>query len=139
MPEIEEEKLDESPLKKPQSQLLQTEPLITDTNAFFLCINMGWLFDNPLFPRELFIIEPNIYNNDVASVIKKSTTGLDGKKNLTVNLLYNCCPYLSELKVILCQFYAGYKGTNRKQTNHTPNRINKIVAAKISAPVKGNV
>jgi hypothetical protein len=140
LPEIEEEKPQEffSPLKKVQINV--TEPLITESNAFFLCIHLGWLFDNPLFPRELFIEELDVNLMDTYVNSTKSTFGLDGTKSLKVNLLYNCCPYLSELKVILCQFHTGCKGTNRKQsTIYTPNRLNKIVAAKKSTPLIGNL
>ena len=141
LPEIEEEKSQEffSPLKKVQMRINVAEPLITESNAFFLCIHLGWLFDNPLFPRELFIEEPDVNLVDIYVNSTKSTSGLDGTKSLKVNLLYNCCPYLSELKVILCQFHTGCKGTNRKQsTIYTPNRLNKMVAAKKSTPLIGN-
>ena len=141
MPEIEEKNPQDSfsPLKKVQMRINVTEPLITESNAFFLCIHLGWLFDNPLFPRELFIEELDVNLMDIYVNSTKSTSGLDGTKSLKVNLLYNCCPYLSELKVILCQFHTGCKGTNRKQsTIYTPSRLNKMVAAKKSAPLIGN-
>ena len=66
MPEIDEKNTqDFSPLKKVQMRINVTEPLITESNAFFLCIHLGWLFDNPLFPRELFIEELDVNLMDI--------------------------------------------------------------------------
>merc|ERR1719510_552982 len=42
-----------SPVKKVRSINVDVEieePWISDFNAFFLCISLGWLFENPSFP-----------------------------------------------------------------------------------------
>ena len=128
-----------SPVKKVHSINVDVEieePLISDFNAFFLCISLGWLFENPSFPRELFIEETNsnFFQECVNST--KSTSNLDGNQNLNMNmnlnLLYNCCPYVSELKVILCQFHTGFKAS--KVTKRVaPMDVNKIVKTSISS------
>ena len=126
-----------SPMKKVHS-VINEGPLISDFNAFFLCISLGWLFENPSFPRELFIEEAN--SNFLQEYVNftKSTSNLDGNRNLNMNmnlnLLYNCCPYVSELKVILCQFHTGFKAS--KVTKRlAPKDLNKIV--KTSTPSQG--
>ena len=76
-------------------------------NRFFLCIHLGWLFENPSFPRELFVRDIPKLIDDISD--KVDTNTIDGNKCLKATLLYNCCPYLSELKVILSQYHTGIK------------------------------
>ena len=103
-----------SPVKKVQNIVKMPEPIvISDFNALFLCIQLGTLFENPIFPKHLFIEELNKnLRDEYIALSSKSSSSLDGNKKLELNLLYNFCPYLTELKVILCQFQSGLKETN---------------------------
>ena len=76
-------------------------------NRFFLCIHLGWLFENPSFPRELFVRDIPKLIGDISAKVDSNT--IDGNKCLKATLLYNCCPYLSELKVVLSQYHTGIK------------------------------
>ena len=74
-------------------------------NQFFLCIHLGWLFENPIFPRELFV-------EDVSNVVEICYTDkktIDSCRSIQARLLYECCPYLNELNVVLSQFLTGLK------------------------------
>ena len=85
---------------------------ITRFNSFFLCVNLGWMFENSNFPRELFITGPEFpskeRSNSGGMEIHKGEC-IDGIFNLRPSLLYVCCPYLSELKVVMSQFHTGLK------------------------------
>ncbi len=95
-------------------------PHIGSFNAFFLCIHLGWLFEHQSFPRELFIDEPD----PSQFVVSFKEASLDGNdKALKLSLLYNCCPYVSELKVILCQFHTGFKASKVMPTKTTSKDI----------------
>jgi hypothetical protein len=85
---------------------------ITDFNAFFLCIHLGWFFESPTFPRELFLQHSVSAKMMFKLAVVTNTKSLDQSKCLKLSLLYNCCPYLSELKVILSQFHTGFKVTH---------------------------
>ena len=99
-------------------------------NSFFLCVHLGWFFENPCFPRELFI-QVDVTQNPpplpmdqphsssgrfageqeaVAMAMNPSRQhghdsdtegGLDSAVQLRPSILYVCCPYLSELKVVM--------------------------------------
>ena len=106
-----------SPVKKVQNIVKVSEPqVINDFNSLFLCIQLGTLFENPenpTFPKNLFIEEADQnLKDEYDALVSKSTSSLDGNKKLEISLLYNFCPYLTELKVILYQFQSGLKGTN---------------------------
>ncbi|XP_040566396.1 codanin-1 [Lepeophtheirus salmonis] len=82
-------------------------------NNFFLCLSLGWLFENPSFPRELLVdskemktIKPATHTIEKKRVRhpSKYEISLDNTPCVTQNLLYTSCPYLSELKSILSQF-----------------------------------
>ena len=82
-------------------QLTVDNSTINRLNSFFLRVNLGWLFESALFPRELLINKsstPELQNNN--SLLKS----LDESDVITESLMYKCCPYLSELKVILSSF-----------------------------------
>ena len=82
-------------------------------NRFFLCIHLGWLFENPSFPRELFVRDIPKLIGDISDKVDSNT--IDGNKCLKATLLYNCCPYLSELKVVLSQYHHRVEGFLREQ------------------------
>ena len=113
--DIDNDQFSSSPTKSMSKGRTSLMPQrVTDFNAFFLCIHLGWLFERPSFPRELFI----------SGVSLKEEAKLGGKEELQSStmmsldtsetslksiLLYQCCPFVSELKVILCQFQSGFK------------------------------
>ena len=77
-------------------------------NAFFLKVQLGWFFEGNRFPRELFI--QNIVNRGKKTA-SHAGLGIDSRNCVKRSLLYTCCPYVSELKVILSQFLTGFKAT----------------------------
>ena len=87
-------------------------PKINRFNAFFLCINLGWFFENKNFPRELFIqmkYKPFTFEADLNEKRRQKGDGLDYLTELRPSLLNLCCPYISELKVVLYEFCTGFK------------------------------
>ena len=92
--------------------------LINRFNAFFLCINLGWLFENKNFPRELFIqmqhkqLDGRYYQSSELENGTQNGNGLDFLTELRPSLLNMCCPYISELKVVLYEFCTGFKAEN---------------------------
>lgn len=102
-----------SPIKKVQP--LPKQEKINQFNAFFLSIHLGWLFENSSFPRDLFIQE--LEGSTLQALEPMPKQSLDGMTTLKLNLLFKCCPYVNELKVILCQFHTGFKASKVMPTS----------------------
>ncbi len=104
-----------SPVKKFDNATRRKRIVISDdvepVNRFFLCVNLGWLFENPLFPRELFVERPP----EMKIFASRPRTALDQLPVLRQSLVYAVCPYLNELKVVLSQFHSGYKVSHQNQ------------------------
>ena len=97
-------------------------------NAFFLCINLGWFFEKQYFPRELFIQMKHkefevesvpVFNNEKR---RQKGDALDYLTELRPSLLNLCCPYISELKVVLYEFCTGFK-TEKANTDEACERF----------------
>ena len=112
-----------------------SSPRITEFNAFFLCIHLGWLFERPSFPRELFV--DDIQKKDEETEDKVLTTSIDASETcINPPLLYQCCPFVSELKVILCQFQSGFKAKRGSISAGSDARL-KLATAEIVSKKKG--
>ncbi|XP_029114607.1 codanin-1 isoform X2 [Scleropages formosus] len=75
-------------------------------NRLLLVAVMGWLFQIPVFPEELF------FHNDFEMEMEvtkgpAAAQGLDCLPLVDQQLLYNCCPYLKEFRKLLAAFVAG--------------------------------
>ncbi|KAL4656166.1 codanin-1 [Arapaima gigas] len=75
-------------------------------NRLLLVAVMGWLFQIPMFPEELFFhsdfeLETEMTEDPTAA------QGLDCLPLVDQQLLYSCCPYLSEFRKLLAAFVAG--------------------------------
>ena len=88
-----------SPMKNVSLQFQGNKKKDIGFNQFFLCIHLGWLFENSTFPREYFVDDvSNIVVVDIGYSDKKT---IDSCKSIHATLLYDCCPYLNELNVVL--------------------------------------
>ena len=110
---IDNDQLSSSPIKSmAQERVSPMLQPVTEFNAFFLCIQLGWLFERPSFPRELFVgdislkEEAKLYGKTDLEELQSS---LDSEASLKSTLLYQCCPFVSELKELLKQFQSGFK------------------------------
>lgn len=75
-------------------------------NQLLLVAVLGWLFQIPVFPEDLF------FSTDLEEEIKEieNNTGAQGLDTLPLvdqQLLYTCCPYLGEFRKLLAAFVAG--------------------------------
>ncbi|XP_023683181.1 codanin-1 isoform X2 [Paramormyrops kingsleyae] len=72
-------------------------------NQLLLVAVLGWLFQIPVFPEDLF------FRSDFEVVMEDGATaqGLDGLPLVDQQILYTCCPYLSEFRKLLAAFVAG--------------------------------
>jgi len=131
--------------------LLQTEKVgkINRFNAYFLCVHLGWLFENQNFPRELFI-SPVMASAAAAAIGSRERNesgggggfdgvvdarngdGIDYAINLRPGILYTCCPYMSELKVVMSQFHTGFKAPKTAVTTSGSGGA-KTTAANVAA------
>jgi len=89
--------------------LYEVDPL----NAFLLKLSCGWLFENPVVPRELFFNDRDRARLRLEEMISSAegggigSVGIDDKPVISSDLLYACCPFLSELKRVLSLFKSG--------------------------------
>ena len=123
-----------SPMKKISiKDVGQNSVKASNFNKFFLRLHLGWLFENPSFPRELFICN----YNDISDVKQFDHNTIDGSKSLKSSILLTCCPYLGELKVVLSQFHTGFKSVKvtSLSTKSTIGTSSKFQAQK-SPPIK---
>ncbi|XP_067847225.1 codanin-1 isoform X2 [Heptranchias perlo] len=72
-------------------------------NKLLILAVVGWLFQIPTVPEEMFFNEEKI---DVFEA-NISDQGLDSVPLVDQQLLYLCCPYLSELRKLLASYVAG--------------------------------
>ncbi|XP_076359211.1 codanin-1 like protein dlt [Tachypleus tridentatus] len=102
---------------------------ITFRNHLFLRLMIGWLFDTPNFPQSQFFTE-------ILDILRdnwKSEVGLIPSENISNigeeldcfdlidhQIIYSCCPYLSELKVLLGTFLAGVRSKTAEVRKITP-------------------
>uniref|UniRef100_A0A8C2TVC0 Codanin 1 n=1 Tax=Coturnix japonica TaxID=93934 RepID=A0A8C2TVC0_COTJA len=75
--------------------ILSEEKEMSFLNKLLILAVLGWLFQVPSVPEELF------FATDVRQ------EGLDNVPLVDQQLLYTCCPYLGELRKLLASFVAG--------------------------------
>ncbi|XP_078262327.1 codanin-1 [Rhinoraja longicauda] len=72
-------------------------------NKLLILAGLGWLFQIPVVPEEIFFNEEKIpeFGTNV------SDQGLDSVPLVDQQLLYLCCPYLCELRKLLVSYVVG--------------------------------
>jgi hypothetical protein len=63
------------------------------------------MFHDNFFIQNLF----DFFQNNVGKKWFPKSVGLDSQPCLSQSLVYTCCPYIGELKVILSQYLTGIK------------------------------
>ncbi|XP_006883034.1 PREDICTED: codanin-1 [Elephantulus edwardii] len=75
-------------------------------NKLLLLAVLGWLFQIPTVPEDLFFLEEGQADAiEVDTVV--SEHGLDGMPVVDQQLLYTCCPYIGELRKLLASWVSG--------------------------------
>nr|XP_045013225.1 codanin-1 isoform X2 [Jaculus jaculus] len=76
-------------------------------NKLLLLAVLGWLFQIPTVPEDLFFLEEGqAFEVDTAA----SEHGLDSVPVVDQQLLYTCCPYIGELRKLLASWVSGSSG-----------------------------
>ncbi|XP_078089761.1 codanin-1 isoform X2 [Mustelus asterias] len=86
-----------------RSLVLTSEKNGNFLNKLLILAVLGWLFQIPAVPQEMFFNEENFDEFE----INISDQGLDSVPLVDQQLLYLCCPYLSELRKLLASYVAG--------------------------------
>ncbi|KAG7328248.1 hypothetical protein KOW79_008192 [Hemibagrus wyckioides] len=74
-------------------------------NQMLLVAVLGWLFQIPVFPEDLFFSISVQELEDLEN--QTSSQGLDNLPLVDQQLLYTCCPYLGEFRKLLAAFVSG--------------------------------
>ncbi|XP_060790163.1 codanin-1 isoform X3 [Neoarius graeffei] len=74
-------------------------------NQMLLVAVLGWLFQIPVFPEDLFFSINVQELEDLEN--HNSSQGLDNLPLVDQQLLYTCCPYLGEFRKLLAAFVSG--------------------------------
>ncbi|NXD34152.1 CDAN1 protein, partial [Copsychus sechellarum] len=80
-------------------------------NKLLILAVLGWLFQVPSVPEELFFTTDDRQERFVMNTVT-SAQALDFVPLVDQQLLYTCCPYLGELRKLLASFVAGSGGKN---------------------------
>ncbi|NXX64930.1 CDAN1 protein, partial [Spizella passerina] len=80
-------------------------------NKLLILAVLGWLFQVPSVPEELFFTADDTQERFVMDAVT-SAQALDFVPLVDQQLLYTCCPYLGELRKLLASFVAGSGGKN---------------------------
>ncbi|NWH84661.1 CDAN1 protein, partial [Aegithalos caudatus] len=80
-------------------------------NKLLILAVLGWLFQVPSVPEELFFTTDDRQEGFMMDTVT-SAQALDFVPLVDQQLLYTCCPYLSELRKLLASFVAGSGGKN---------------------------
>ncbi|XP_060275122.1 codanin-1 isoform X3 [Ovis aries] len=78
-------------------------------NKLLLLAVLGWLFQIPTVPEDLFFLEEgqlDVFEVDTVA----SEHGLDSMPVVDQQLLYTCCPYIGELRKLLASWVSGSSG-----------------------------
>ncbi|XP_040476346.1 codanin-1 [Ursus maritimus] len=78
-------------------------------NKLLLLAVLGWLFQIPTVPEDLFFLEEGQLNALEVDTVA-SDHGLDGMPVVDQHLLYTCCPYIGELRKLLASWVSGSSG-----------------------------
>ncbi|NWZ35507.1 CDAN1 protein, partial [Brachypodius atriceps] len=80
-------------------------------NKLLILAVLGWLFQVPSVPEELFFTTDDRQETFMLDTVT-SAQALDFVPLVDQQLLYTCCPHLSELRKLLASFVAGSGGKN---------------------------
>ncbi|NWY43677.1 CDAN1 protein, partial [Sylvia atricapilla] len=80
-------------------------------NKLLILAVLGWLFQVPSVPEELFFTADDRQEGFMLDTVS-SAQALDFVPLVDQQLLYTCCPYLSELRKLLASFVTGSGGKN---------------------------
>ncbi|XP_032712604.1 codanin-1 isoform X1 [Lontra canadensis] len=75
-------------------------------NKLLLLAVLGWLFQIPTVPEDLFFLEEGQLDALEVDTVA-SELGLDGMPVVDQHLLYTCCPYIGELRKLLASWVSG--------------------------------
>ncbi|XP_040557844.1 codanin-1 isoform X4 [Gallus gallus] len=75
-------------------------------NKLLILAVLGWLFQVPSVPEELFFAT-DVRQEGLVMDTVTSAQALDSVPLVDQQLLYTCCPYLGELRKLLASFVAG--------------------------------
>ncbi|XP_056401807.1 codanin-1 isoform X2 [Hyla sarda] len=91
--------------------ILADEKEMSLLNKLLLLAVLGWLFQVPELPEEMFFNSEAV-QDEISVDLLVSIQGLDSVQLVDQQLLYNCCPYIGELKKLLVSFVAGCGAKN---------------------------
>ncbi|NWI21305.1 CDAN1 protein, partial [Crypturellus soui] len=86
--------------------VLSEEKEMSFLNKLLILAVLGWLFQVPSVPEELFF-STNVRKEGLVIGTVTSPPALDSVPLVDQQLLYTCCPYLGELRKLLASFVAG--------------------------------
>nr|XP_051678000.1 codanin-1 isoform X4 [Oryctolagus cuniculus] len=78
-------------------------------NKLLLLAVLGWLFQIPTVPEDLFFSEEDQSDGFQVDAVS-SEYGLDSVPVVDQQLLYTCCPYIGELRKLLASWVSGSSG-----------------------------
>ncbi|XP_049755711.1 codanin-1 isoform X2 [Elephas maximus indicus] len=78
-------------------------------NKLLLLAVLGWLFQIPTIPEDLFFLEGGQLDASEVDTVA-SEHGLDSMPVVDQQLLYACCPYIGELRKLLASWVSGSSG-----------------------------
>ncbi|KAM4829651.1 codanin-1 isoform 3-T3 [Thomomys bottae] len=78
-------------------------------NKLLLLAVLGWLFQIPTVPEDLFFLEEGHVDAFEVDPVA-SEHGLDSVPVVDQQLLYTCCPYIGELRKLLASWVSGSSG-----------------------------
>ncbi|KAM9201714.1 codanin-1 isoform 1-T1 [Dugong dugon] len=78
-------------------------------NKLLLLAVLGWLFQIPTVPEDLFFLEEGQLDALEVDTVA-SEHGLDSMPVVDQQLLYTCCPYIGELRKLLASWVSGSSG-----------------------------
>ncbi|MEE6492639.1 hypothetical protein FKM82_016618 [Ascaphus truei] len=91
--------------------ILSEEKAMGFLNKLLILAVLGWLFQVPSVPEEMFFNNESVLSGVSVSAVAV-TQGLDYVPLVDQQLLYSCCPYLGELRKLLTSFVAGSGAKN---------------------------
>ncbi|XP_074440785.1 codanin-1 isoform X1 [Larus michahellis] len=91
--------------------VLSEDKDISFLNKLLILAVLGWLFQVPSVPEELFFTA-DVRQEGLMLDTVTSAQALDSVPLVDQQLLYTCCPYLGELRKLLASFVAGSGAKN---------------------------
>ncbi|NXT39938.1 CDAN1 protein, partial [Pelecanoides urinatrix] len=91
--------------------VLSEDKDISFLNKLLILAVLGWLFQVPSVPEELFFTT-DVRQEGLIMDTVTSAQALDSVPLVDQQLLYTCCPYLGELRKLLASFVAGSGAKN---------------------------